>query len=236
MLISTTRIAGYAAVICLFAASAAAQGQSTEDKLRDALRHVTADLRAAQDNQTSLQAALDQAQKQRDLLQQQVTQLNAQVAARPAQTAQPVQPSAADQQLREIADTLKKQNAALQDGLSHWQTAYQQAATLAQTKDAQGRQSATVAATAQRTLGVCEAKNSKLIAVANDILHLYDTHQFRSVASSSWDSMLGFKRVELQNIVQDNEDRILEQRYYPGEQPTGAGAPPPARARQGTAP
>jgi DNA repair exonuclease SbcCD ATPase subunit len=214
----------------LLSVGAVAQEASTEDRLRDALRHVTADLRAAQDSQTTLQAALDQAQKQRDLLQQQVTQLNAQIAAQPA--AQPTpQPAQPDQQFRDVVETLKKQNAALQDGLAHWQTAYQQAATLAQTKDAQGRQSAATASTAQRTLDVCEAKNGKLIAVANDILHMYDTRKFRSLASGSWDSVLGFKKVELENIVQDNEDRILDQKYYPGEQPAG---PPPAR--HGTAP
>jgi hypothetical protein len=230
------RIVRLTAILCLLSlgllsvgllsVGAVAQEASTEDRLRDALRHVTADLRAAQDSQTTLQAALDQAQKQRDLLQQQVTQLNAQIAAQPA--AQPTpQP---DQQFRGVVETMKKQNAALQDGLAHWQAAYQQAATLAQTKDVQGRQSAATASTAQRTLDVCETKNSKLLAVANDILHMYDTRKFRSLASGSWSSVLGFKKVELENIVQDNEDRILDQKYYPGEQPAG----PPAR--QATAP
>jgi hypothetical protein len=227
------RIIPFATVLCLFAVGATAQGASNEDRLRDALRHVTTDLRAAQDNQVAQQAALDQALKQRDLLQQQVTQLTAQIAAQPAaQAAQPAQPTADDRQVRDVLDALKKQNAALQDGLTHWQTAYQQAATLAQAKDAQGRQAAAMATTAQQTLGVCQTKNTKLIAIANDILHLYDTRQFRSVASSSWDSMLGFKRVELQNIVQDNEDRILDQKYYAGERPTPTRAP----TQQGKAP
>ena len=211
-------IVPFAVAFCLLTVTAVAQESgSEEDRLRDALRHVTADLRAAQDSQTTLQAALDQAQKQRDLLQQQVTQLTAQAAARPA--GQPSQPVPDDQPLRDAVDTLKKQNASLQDGLAHWQSAYQQAATLAQTKDAQDRQSSAKAATAQRTLDVCETKNTKLLAVADDILHLYDTRKFRSLATSDWDAVLGFKKVELENIVQDNEDRILEQKYYPGEQP-----------------
>jgi hypothetical protein len=211
-------IVPFAVAFCLLTVTAVAQESgSEEDRLRDALRHVTADLRAAQDSQTTLQAALDQAQKQRDLLQRQVTQLTTQAAARPA--VQPAQPAPDDQPLRDAVDTLKKQNAALQDRLAHWQSAYQQAATLAQTKDAQDRQSSAKAATAQRTLDVCETKNTKLLAVADDILHLYDTRKFRSLATSDWDAVLGFKKVELENIVQDNEDRILEQKYYPGEQP-----------------
>jgi hypothetical protein len=40
--------------------------------------------------------------------------------------------------------------------------------------------------------------------------------------------------VELENVVQDNEDRILDQRYYAGEQPPAAsGAKPAAPARVG---
>jgi hypothetical protein len=221
------RIVSFAAVFCLFAVGAVAQEASTEDRLRDALRHVTADLRAAQDSQTTLQAALDQAQKQRDLLQQQVTQLTAQIAAQPA--AQPAPQPAAQpdqQQFRDVVETMKKQNAALQDGLAHWQSAYQQAATLAQTKDAQGRQAAASASTAQQTLDVCEAKNGKLIAVANDILHMYDTRKFRSLTSGGLDAVLGFKKVELENIVQDNEDRILGQKYYHGEQAAPRGTAP----------
>jgi hypothetical protein len=68
-------------------------------------------------------------------------------------------------------------------------------------------------------LGVCQAKNPKLIAVAQDILHLYQTPHFRSRARGNRDAVLGFKRVELENILQDNEDRILDQKYYPGERP-----------------
>jgi DNA repair exonuclease SbcCD ATPase subunit len=196
-------------------------------------------LRAAQDNQTALQAALDQAQKQRDLLQQQVTQLKAQLAAQAATPAAPAAPppqqAADEQQLHDAIDALKKQNAALQDGLTHWQSAYQQAATLAQAKDVQGRQSAQAASTAQRTLDVCEGKNARLTGVAEDILHLYETPRFRSLARGDWDGLLGFKRVELENIVQDNEDRILDQKYRPGEQPAPT-APPPAAGAAAPAP
>ena len=106
---------------------------------------------------------------------------------------------------------------------------------LARTEDAQQRASSATATTAQP---VCQAKNTRLIAVAQDILHLYQTPHFRSLERGNWDAVLGCKRVELENIVQDNEDRILDQRCYPGEQPPPAvklvGAPPSAPAASTT--
>ncbi len=232
-------------MLLLSGGAARAQDQSLDDRLRDTLRHMTVDLRAAQDSQAALQSQLDQARKQQDMLQQQVATLTARLAQQPA-TPAPATPApaaaaapAADtgeaQQLHQAIDALKQQNASLQDGLSHWQTAYQQAATIARAKDAESRQLGTTAGTATRTLGVCEAKNTKLIGVANDILHLYQTRDFKSLLLGSYEPLLGFKRVELENIVQDNEDRIRDQTYYPNEQPPAppaaqAAAPPAAQA------
>jgi septal ring factor EnvC (AmiA/AmiB activator) len=205
-----------AAILCLVASAAAAQDQGVQDRLRDALRRVTIDLRAAQDSQATLQASLDQVTKQRDLLQQQVTQLTEQLSAQPPQ---PVARPAVHQQQNQALENLKVQNAALQDGLAHWQTAYQQAASLARDKNAEAQQSAATATTTQRTLTMCETKNTKLLAAAEDIVHLYQSRQFRSLTGGPLDTFLGFKRVELQNIMQDKEDQILDQKYHSGEQP-----------------
>ncbi len=48
----------------------------------------------------------------------------------------------------------------------------------------------------------------------------------------SYEPLLGFKKVELENIVQDNEDRIRAQTYYPGR----TAAPCPGSVRQGVRP
>jgi hypothetical protein len=215
-----------AACLAVFATAAVGQSASQEDRLRDALRKTTVDLRAAQDSQVALQASLEQAQKERDALQQQVAQLNAQSAQRQAEPAPaapapaaPPQPSAEEQQLRAAVDTLKRQNADLQAGVKKWQAAYQQAASVAQAKDAESRQLAASNRIVGATLGVCEGKNTRLLAVANDILHLYRQQDFKSLLLMSYEPLLGYKKVELENIVQDNEDRVRAQKYYPGEQP-----------------
>jgi DNA repair exonuclease SbcCD ATPase subunit len=221
------RGSGRIIAVCAFmaltiaASPAMAQTSSVEDRLREALRRVTVDLRATQDNQAALQAALDQTRKERDVLQQRVNEIAAQPA--PAPVAAPAAPSPQDladaQHLRDVAKDLDKQNAALRDGLAHWQTAYQQAASLAREKDAQARQAAVTLATAQATLNVCQTKNTRLTTVANDILHLYQSPKFKSLVAGSWEPLLGYKQVELENVVQDHEDQIRDAHYFPGEQP-----------------
>jgi hypothetical protein len=227
-----------AAGLAILATHAAAQSGSQEDRLRDALRKTTVDLRAAQDTQVALQASLDQAQKERDALQQQVVQLTAQIAQRPAEPAPaapapatPPQPTAEEQQLRAAVDALKRQNADLAAGVKKWQAAYQQAASVAQAKDAESRQLAAANKIVEATLDVCTGKNTRLLAVANDILHLYRQQDFKSLLLMSYEPLLGYKKVELENIVQDNEDRVRAQKYYPGEQPQVTQTPAKASAR-----
>jgi hypothetical protein len=226
------------AVLGLFAVactSAHAQDQGEEARLRDALRRTTVDLRSAQDSQAALQTALDQAQRQRDQLQQQVTALTAKLAQAPAAVAPPVpaaapQPSPADEELKSALDAARAQNESLQAGLSHWQAAYQQAATIARQKDADSQQAAAASKSAEQTLAICSTKNTKLIATAEDILHLYRSQSFHSLLLSSYEPLLGLAQVRLDNVIQDNEDKIREQKYYPNEQPA---APTPLATQTG---
>ncbi|MFI4982729.1 MAG: hypothetical protein ACHQIO_20450, partial [Nevskiales bacterium] len=82
------------------------------------------------------------------------------------------------------------------------------------------------AATAERQTGGCTTANGKLIAVANDILHLYHAQGFRALLLESYEPLLGFKKVELENMVQDYEDKIDDQRQQPGA--PAAAVPVPA--------
>lgn len=199
-------------------APARAQDASAEARLREALRNTTIELRALQDSQAALTAQLDQAKQERDALKQQLEA---------AKNAPPVaDPQVA--QLRDAVAALQQQNGALQTGLQKWQTGYQQAADLARAKDSESRQLGGKLTQQSSRLEACTAANGKLIAVANDILHLYRTQSFRSLLVGSYEPLLGFKKVELENLVQDYEDKIEDQRLQPGAPapaPRGAGSP-----------
>lgn len=216
-----------------------AQAQSVEDRLREALRKQTVDLRAAQDSLGVLQTQLDQTVKQRDALQQKVDELTAKTgeqqaapAASPAIAAPPPLPSEVVAEINDLREAVKRQQAQigqLQAGLAKWQSAYQEAASVARAKDAESRALSQTVRQAQSAIGMSRAENTKLAALANEILHMYQTQDFRRILIGSYEPFLGLKKVELENIVQDYEDKIRDlhlppQAAEPAAAPAGRGA------------
>lgn len=206
--------------IMLLSGGAHAQDNSEDARLRDALRRVTVELRGLQDSQATLQASLDQATQQRDALQKQVDALNARLA-------QPPPPDPQLMQLRTTAQELTDQNKALQAGLEKVQAGYEQAAQVARTNDAKVQQLTRNLQVSDARLAIATAENGKLVQLANDILHLYRTQSFRAVLIGSYEPLLGLKQVELENTVQDYEDKILDQKYL-GNEPLPAPTAPAA--------
>jgi hypothetical protein len=194
----------------LSAPSAMAQDSSLDAKLRDLLRQTTEQLRAAQDNAASLQASLDSVTKQRDSLQQQL-------AAAPPPAAAPAAPSPQQQAQTARADLLVRaaqaEVARYAAGVQHWQAAYQQAAAVARERDATAKQSAASLAQARTALSTCTGENGKLITLAGEILHLYQTPKWNELLVANHERLLGFARVRLENLVQDYDDKIDEQSY-----------------------
>ena len=199
--------------LCLLA-PAAAQADDEADRLRDALRHTTIDLRAAEDSVAGLQASLDAANKQKAQLQQLLDAANARPAPAPAA---PAPPPADLARLRAAASQAEAQNAGLRAALAKWQGAYQQAATIARQKDVESRTLGGQTKAHDAQLKTCEDENAKLSAVANDILHLYRSQSFHQVLVGSYEPLLGLDEVKLENIVQDYEDRIRNQEYVAGQ-------------------
>ncbi len=205
---------------------ASAQEASVESRLREALRRSTVELRALQDNQAAIQAALDQAKQQNADLTRQVEILSASAAAKPAKAEPDPQVAA----LREAVPALQEQNRGLRADVLRLQSAYEQAAQVARARDAEGKRLDQRLRDTDARFGLCRQENAKLIGVANDILHLYRTPEFRATVIGSWEPLLGLKQVELQNTVQDYEDKILDHRYINQAAPTPAPEPAPASA------
>ena len=231
-MVGLARWSGFA-LLLLVSATAHAQSGGPDERLREMLRRTTTELRALQDSQASLQASLEQAQHQRDQLQQ---QLDAITARLPELEAAAQARGAAEQELatlRQSAGALRSENGALQTGLQKWQTAYGEAAQVARGKEAERQDLARRLAAADSQLDTCKTANTRLIAVAQDILHLYQTRGFRALVLGSYEPVLGLRKVELENTVQDYEDKIRDQQYVPGTPPAAdAGRPPASAATQ----
>jgi len=209
--------AGLALAASLLALPAPAQQEAPEARLRDALRKTTQELRDLQDRQATQAAALQQAQAQRDQLQSQVDQLTARVQQL-EQLRGVAELAAAQEQeiirLQQGVQTLQTNSDQLQVALKKWQDAYQEAIGVARAKEGERAQLEGRLGRATQTLELCEQKNAQLAAVAGEILGLYQNEGFLSVWRGSFEPMFGLKRVELENILQDYQEKILDERFY----------------------
>jgi chromosome segregation ATPase len=190
-----------------------AQADDTpEDRLRAALRQSVTEMRAAQDQAAQAQSQLTQAQTDLAATRTQLDAANAKLAELNGRgTAKPEQLKALQTRL----DAAQQQNAALQQGLSRYQGAVQQAQSIARLKDAESRQAQSGLASNTKALDSCKAANKKLIDVSEQVLHLYQDRSFLWVLRKSYEPLIGASKVDLENIVQDYDDKIRDQEYIP---------------------
>jgi septal ring factor EnvC (AmiA/AmiB activator) len=194
------------AALAFFPRGALAQ-ESPQDRMRDALRQSVAEMRAAQDQAAQAQADLRKAQSDKAALQAQLDAANAKLAAVPAIT--PSDLAALKAQLRaaqQASSALQQTNMTLQLNL--------QRTTMAdQAKEDLNRKAEARLKTLKSSFDACKAANVKLIAVSEDVLHLYQSQTFRSLLIRSYEPVLGLAKVKLENIVQQYDDKIHDQEF-----------------------
>lgn len=196
-----------AAGFLLLGLSCASAQESTEDRMRDALRQSVTEMRAAQDQLAQAQADLQKANAEKAALQTQLDAANAKLAGN---TVKP-------QELADMQAQLKaaQEQASAQQQLSaKLQASYQAAAQQAAAKDDQARIAQAGLTANTQALQTCKATNVKLIGVAEDILHLYESQSFRAILIKSYEPVLGLAKVKLENIVQQYDDKIHDQEYF----------------------
>lgn len=197
----------------LLAAPAVLHAQDApEDRLRAALRQSVGEMRAAQDQAAQAQAQLAQAQSDLAATKAQLDAANAKLAAGGAK------PAANPDDMRQLQASLQatqQQNAALQQNLQRTQGAASQLQEAAREKDAESRQAQAGLAANTRALQTCKAANKKLIGVSEQVLNLWQDRSFLWVLRKSYEPLIGASRVDLENIVQDYDDKIREQEYIP---------------------
>ena len=170
-----------------------AVAQSLEDRLRDQLRATLNELHDAQDQQAQLQAQKAAAEKERD-------DLKAQLSSAKAQLARAGHNSGATH--------------ALEAEVAKYKDATAQAAAGAQQITAERDQLKTGLTDSQKQLGICEDKNTALLKTSRDILDQFEQFDF-STAIGANEPFIAIKRVQLENISQDFDDRLHAGRYDP---------------------
>lgn len=205
-------------------ASAQEAPDAMEARLRDALRGATVQVRSLEDQLAQLQAQQAEASKQNELLQGQVDSLTKQLAAAPSgdsavpQKANAERATAAyEQAVADFNRKLSDQNntiGQLSETVDKWKAAYEEAVSVARNKEGERAQLAARVQGVSKQATDCEAKNTALVKVADEILDRYEHISVGEVLAAR-EPFVGTKRVELENIAQDYHDKILDQKASP---------------------
>jgi chromosome segregation ATPase len=199
-------------VVLLLAGTAPAVAQSDlEARLRDALRQATAQARTLEDENARLKAQQGQLESQLALLRQQVEAAGSQAAAtdRSAELERAYR-SAVDefnQRLQQERDQVIRSLEAMEK----WKAAYGEAAAVARNREAEREQLAGQLRAAAESEALCREKNEALFTVGNEILDRWQSTGWADMLAAK-EPFLGLKRVELENLAQDEADRLLDSR------------------------
>ncbi len=208
---STNSVTWLAALFTLLFAAASAHAQDTpEDRLRAALKQSVSEMRAAQDQAAQAQAQLTQAQNDLAAMK---TRYDAD-EAKLAQLAGAAKPEELRQAKADLA-AAQQQNSALQASLEKFQGAVTQAQDFARKQDRDRQIAEKGMAANTKALQTCKATNAKLITISEQVLHLYQDRSFLWVLRKSYEPFVGAAKVDLQNLVQDYDDKIQDQEYIP---------------------
>lgn len=192
-------------VICAVVAGrhAAHADATTEAQLRAALQSATSQIASLEDQVANLQASQAPNVAMIEALRAQL-----QKAGGGAGAAAPAKNDAA---VAKLTKELAARNAAL----GKTQSEYQDAASRLAAETTSNAALQSQLASLNKGLASCEAKNAQLYTIGNQILDAYSHKDdvFGTIADR--EPFIGFKRVQLQNIVQDDQDKLYNNQIIP---------------------
>jgi chromosome segregation ATPase len=186
-------------VICLlFAGNARA---ADDARLKETLRNLTLRLRSAETERNNLLSDKAQFEQEKKTLTAKVDALTKQAAADKAEV--DTLTSKAGDQEKELLET--------KESLGKWKTAYEQLVAAAQKSEAARVKLAGESIVLKRKLEDRERKNAELFKLGNEILTRYEKFALGD-ALAAREPFTGLARVKLENLVQDYQDKIADQK------------------------
>ena len=193
-----TRIVLPLTLLAMSLSTAAALADTETDRLREALRSATAQARQLEDQRTALQARIAEFERDKEAA-------KAQVAAARAEVRE------VKKQQREAVEEFNKRLAERDDTLEKWKAAYDEAATVARSKDAERAKFESEANAYKASTKGCVAKNTRMLKAGRQLLQEYKAVTIGDTIVAR-EPVLGLRRVEIQNHIQDTTDKLLEQK------------------------
>ena len=191
---TTICIAIGASLVCLATGSLVKADPAAEAKLREALRNTMLQLRTAQNDRAALQAS--QAENEAKL-----KKLTSQVESLTKRATEGEKASAEQQiQLEKFKEAVQK-----------WEDAYKQAVDLANSKEAARAKLAADVIDLQHRVADQQSRNAAMFRTANEILTRYERFGLGDALAAK-EPFVGVTRVKLENLVQDYEDKLADER------------------------
>lgn len=200
---------------------AAGQGQSMEERLRNQLRITTSQLQDAQSELATLKAGhAPVAAGAPAAAAPDVEALKKELASSKAQLAE-------ERRKRSKSESTEAALKQANDQATQYKNAYDQMLKLARTSEAERQRLSSDAGFKKDALAQCEAKNVKLYAQGQEILHAYETVDVKTVLSSR-EPFATKSRVAYDQIAQEFGDKLYEGKF--DERSVNAPAAPAAAA------
>ncbi|OEZ32283.1 hypothetical protein AO062_04255 [Variovorax boronicumulans] len=207
------------------------QGQSMEERLRAQLRTTTTQLQQAQNELAALKAGQPAgkapgaapAAPELETLKKELAASQAQLASERHARGQA---SAGNAQLREQAQAASEKAGAQ---IAQFRGAYDELLKMARASEAERQRLAGEAVLQRTALTQCEAKNTQLYAVGQEVLRAYETMDVGSVLASR-QPFAAQSRVKYEQIAQQYGDKLYESRF----DVRAVSAPAPAAAASAT--
>ncbi|QJE97908.1 phage major capsid protein [Luteolibacter luteus] len=192
--------------------AASAQDDGEAARLRDALKNLTLQLRSAQGETATAQAAAIAAEQKAKTLEAKVADLEKRNAALAKESND--DKAVSEKTIASLNNRLAEREKRLVDyiaALDKWKAAYLTAADAAKKNEAKGEQLSGEVTVLKRTVADRERKNIALFNVSNEILDRYEGFALgKSLAAK--EPFIGNARVRVENEVQGYRDKIIDNR------------------------
>lgn len=189
----------------------AADSNAADTRLREALRNTMLQLRDAQNQVATLQTSQAESDQKNKDLTTQVETLTKQSAA---------DKDAADKTIAELKSKAAVQDteiARLKESLEKWMAACKQAVEVARTKETQRAGLADNVIKLQRIIADQQTKNAEMFKLGKEILARYEKFGLGD-ALTAREPFVGLTRVKFENLMQDYQDKLTDQKIKPSEE------------------
>lgn len=181
---------------------------AAEAHMRDALRNTMLQLRDAQNQLAAAQTAQAESDQKNKALAEQVGLLKKHAADDKA---------VADKTIADLQTKVSDQTAEitrLKESVEKWKAACEQTTTVARAEQTQRARLEDEDVVMQRRVAYLETKNVALFKLGNEILSRYEDFSLGNALAAK-EPFVGLTRTRLENLVQDYQDRLLDQKARP---------------------